>query len=52
MNDYDKIWINTRIVQVDENNEVSVKDDMFIAIKDKKIAKIANMQSFDGINCG
>ena len=50
MNNYDKVWINTRVVQVDNNSEVFVKDDMFIAIKNKKIAKIANMKSFDTIN--
>ncbi len=50
MNNYDKVWINTRVVQVDNNSEVFVKDDMFIAIKNKKIAKIENMKSFDTIN--
>ncbi len=49
MNNYDKIWINARVVQVDDNNEVLVKEDMFIAIKDKKIAKIENMKSFEAI---
>jgi len=44
MEKYDKIWTNARIAKVDKNNAIIVLEGMFIAVKDKKIAKIAKMQ--------
>lgn len=47
---FDKAWINARIVSI-KNNQINIKEDSFIAIKDKKIAKIASMSEFDGATC-
>lgn len=43
MEKYDAIWTNARIAQVNKNDELIVCEDMFIAVKDKKIAKFDTM---------
>lgn len=43
MEKYDAIWTNARVIQVDENDELIVHKEMFIAVKDKKIAKFDKM---------
>ena len=45
MKKYDKIWINARIVIPDEKNNLVIHENMFLAIKDNKIAKIDEMQN-------
>jgi len=45
MEKYDVIWTNARVAQVNEKNVITVLNDMFIAVKDKKIAKIDKMQN-------
>ncbi len=50
MEKYDKVWINARIAQFDENNEIIVTDDSFIAIKSGKIKKIDKMKNFNQNN--
>ena len=43
---FDKVWINAKIAHFDEDN-ISIKENSFLAVKDKKIAKIGQMANFD-----
>jgi len=45
MNNYDKIWTNTNITVIDDNKEIKILENMFLAIKDNKIAKIESMSA-------
>ena len=45
MKDFDKVWTHARITVLDENNEIEVLENSFIAIKNKKIIKIDKMQN-------
>ncbi len=49
MNIFDKIWINAKIAILDENDEIIIQKNSFIAIKDKKIAKIDTMDHFEDL---
>ena len=44
---FDKVWINAVIAQFDKNDRLTLKRNHFIAVKDGKIAKIADMSAFD-----
>jgi len=44
---YDKIWTNANLVLFNENDELSIQENMLIASKDKKIAKITSMDNID-----
>lgn len=46
----DKVWINARIVQVNNNAEIIVLEGMFLAIKDNKILKIDKMSKFSELD--
>ncbi len=50
MEEFEKIWINARIVLINENNEITVHENSFIAVKNKKIAKIDKMEKFYDLN--
>lgn len=50
MEKFDKVWINARVAIVDEDNGIVVHEDSFIAIKDKKIAKIDKMENFEHLS--
>ncbi|PID48182.1 MAG: imidazolonepropionase [Proteobacteria bacterium] len=43
---YDKAWINARVVMVDKNDSLQIMEDMFLAIKNQKIATIDTMSNF------
>ncbi len=43
MEQIDTIWTNARIVVLDENQKIKILENSFLAIKDKKIIKIAKM---------
>jgi len=47
---YDKIWINAQLTQVDEKGELFTEEEMFLAIKNKKIEKIGKMDNVDELN--
>jgi len=47
---YDKIWINAQLTQVDENGELFVEEEMFLAIKNKRIEKIGKMDNVAELN--
>lgn len=49
MNIFDKIWINAKIAILDENDEIIIQENSFVAIKDKKIAKIDTMDHFEDL---
>ncbi|MCF6172218.1 MAG: imidazolonepropionase [Campylobacteraceae bacterium] len=46
MQKYDKVWTNARVALLDENDKIIVKEDSFVAIKDRKIKKIGEMKDF------
>jgi len=49
MEKHDKVWTNAKVVQIDTNNELVILENMFLAIKDNKIAKIDKMQNIESI---
>ena len=49
MNIFDKIWINAKIAILDENDEIIIQENSFVAIKDKKIASIDTMDHFEDL---
>ena len=45
MKDFDKVWTHGRITVLNENNEIEVLENSFLAIKNKKIVKIDKMEN-------
>ncbi len=43
---FDKTWINAKIAQF-ENEQIIIKENSFVAVKDKKIVQIDSMQNFE-----
>jgi imidazolonepropionase len=50
MTNLDTAYINARVCTLNENSEIVVDEDSFIAIKNKKIVKIDKMQNFKTFN--
>ena len=46
MEEFDKVWINARITIINGNNDIEVLENSFLAVKNKKIAKIDKMSNF------
>jgi len=51
MLNYDKVYINTRVGTLDKSGNIVINNDFFIALKDRKIAKIDSMKNFDKSTC-
>lgn len=50
MEKFDKVWVKARIAIVDDNGEIIVHENSFLAIKNKKIAKIDKMENFEHLS--
>ncbi len=50
MERFDKVWINAKIALIDENDEIVIHENSFLAIKNKKIEKIEKMENFENIS--
>jgi len=50
MEKFDKVWVNAKIAFVDENDQIVVHENCFIAVKNGKIVKIDKMEHFEHLS--
>jgi len=51
MLNYDIVYTNARVGILNKNNKITINNHFFIALRDKKIAKIESMSNFDKSTC-